>query len=151
MHDWTRVSAGTFHDFHDAWITHIKEALNAGLLPDPYYALGEQRTGDFGPDVLTLKAEDDDSASDESVSAFAQQGVVALAASPPQVFTTQEAVEDVAFYLERQRAVVIRHASGDRVVAIIEIVSRANRHSQRTLGDFVDRWLLRCSRGFMLW
>jgi hypothetical protein len=28
MHDWTRVSAGTYHDFHNAWITHIKEALN---------------------------------------------------------------------------------------------------------------------------
>jgi len=31
MHNWTRVSAGTFHDFHNAWITHIKESLNAGL------------------------------------------------------------------------------------------------------------------------
>lgn len=28
MHDWTRVSAGTLHAFHNAWITHIQEALN---------------------------------------------------------------------------------------------------------------------------
>ena len=31
LHDWARVSAGTYHDFHNSWITHLKEALNAGL------------------------------------------------------------------------------------------------------------------------
>ena len=30
VHDWTRVSAGTFHAFHNAWITHIQEMLNDG-------------------------------------------------------------------------------------------------------------------------
>ena len=55
IHDWTRVSAGTFHDFHNSWITHLKEALNAGLLPQSYYAMGEQQAGDVGPDILTLK------------------------------------------------------------------------------------------------
>ena len=111
MHDWTRVSAGTFHDFHNAWITHIKESLNAGLLPNPYYALGEQRAGEFGPDVLTLKAE----GTDEAVFSFSTEsdGMVAVALSPPKVQASQEAVEDMAFYLQRQRAVVIRHASGE--------------------------------------
>ena len=32
VHDWTRVSPGTFHDFHGRWITHLSESLNAGLL-----------------------------------------------------------------------------------------------------------------------
>jgi hypothetical protein len=32
IHDWTRVDAGTFHDFHQAWITHLKETLNDGVL-----------------------------------------------------------------------------------------------------------------------
>ena len=137
MHDWTRVSAGTFHAFHNAWITHIQESLNAGLLPNPYYALGEQRAGEFGPDVLTLKAE----GTDDAVFSFSTEsdGMVAVAVSPPKVQASQEAVEDMAFYLQRQRAVVIRHASGDRVVAIIEIVSRANRHSMQTLNDFADK------------
>jgi hypothetical protein len=31
VHDWTRVSAATFHDFHGAWIVHLKETLNAPL------------------------------------------------------------------------------------------------------------------------
>ena len=25
VHDWTRATAGTFHDFHLGWITHLKE------------------------------------------------------------------------------------------------------------------------------
>ncbi len=27
IHDWTRVTAGTWHDFHLAWITEIRNAL----------------------------------------------------------------------------------------------------------------------------
>jgi hypothetical protein len=57
VHDWTRVTAGTFHAFHNAWITHLQEALNGRILPNGYYALGEQRSGDIGPDILTLHAD----------------------------------------------------------------------------------------------
>ena len=49
VHDWTRVDAGIFHDFHNAWITHLKEALNEGLLPDGYYAQAEQHAGRLIP------------------------------------------------------------------------------------------------------
>ena len=45
VHDWTRVEAGTFHDFHHSWIEELKRALNAGLLPLAYYAQAEQRAG----------------------------------------------------------------------------------------------------------
>lgn len=33
LHDWTRVEAGMFHSFHNAWITHLGDTLNGGLLP----------------------------------------------------------------------------------------------------------------------
>jgi hypothetical protein len=33
IHDWTRVDAGIFIDFHHAWIKVIKRALNRGRLP----------------------------------------------------------------------------------------------------------------------
>ncbi len=56
VHDWTRVSPGTFHDFHGRWITHLSESLNAGLLPAGYYALSEQPAEDAWPDVLALEA-----------------------------------------------------------------------------------------------
>ena len=54
VHDWTRVDAGIFHAFHQAWITHIASALNQGLLPPDYYALAEGIAGGVGPDVLAL-------------------------------------------------------------------------------------------------
>jgi len=56
IHDWTRVDAGIFHDFHHEWISTIKRALNAGVLPPDYYALAEQIAGGLGPDVLTLES-----------------------------------------------------------------------------------------------
>ena len=49
IHDWTRVSAGTFHAFHLSWISEIQEALNSGLLPADYYAQAEQTGGPMGP------------------------------------------------------------------------------------------------------
>jgi hypothetical protein len=55
VHDWTRVSAGTFHDFHQAWIIAIRDALNDGLLPEGYYAMAEQVAGRPHPDVLALE------------------------------------------------------------------------------------------------
>ena len=76
IHDWTRVDAGLFHNFHLQWIAHLSSALNAGVLPADYYALAEQRTGGFEPDVLALKlASDTDEAS---------SGGLAVAAAPPR-------------------------------------------------------------------
>src|SRR5207244_11703001 len=71
VHDWTRVEAGIFHDFHHAWIEEIKRALNNGVLPDDYYALAEQFAAGLGPDVLTLQGSGDGEAD---------------AAGPPRMF-----------------------------------------------------------------
>jgi hypothetical protein len=96
MHDWTCVSAGTFHAFHNAWITHLQEALNAGRLPPEYYALGEQRAEDVSPDLLTLHAEDE--GSDENGGGTGHTvGMVAVAESPPAVRIHLEAEPDLAF------------------------------------------------------
>jgi hypothetical protein len=56
LHDWTRVDAGIFHDFHLEWIHSLKAVLNSGLLPPEYYALAEQVAGGLHSDVLTLEA-----------------------------------------------------------------------------------------------
>ena len=42
IHDWSRVEAGIFQDFHHAWVEQIKRSLNDGVLPDDYYATGER-------------------------------------------------------------------------------------------------------------
>jgi hypothetical protein len=51
IHDWTRVDAGLFHDFHQGWTTALSSALNAGVLPPNYFALMEQRIQGPIPDV----------------------------------------------------------------------------------------------------
>ena len=145
LHDWTRVSAGTYHDFHNAWITHLKEALNESFLPEPYYALGEQRAGDTGPDLLALRE------ANGQVNVFPSesdgQGMVAVAEAPPRVHLAQEASLEAAFYLAKRRTLVIRHATGDRIVALVEIVSPANKHTRKAAEDFVDKVLAALHEG----
>src|SRR5437588_185051 len=55
IHDWTKVPAGIFHDFHHEWISTIKRSVNQSLFGTSYYALAEQIAGGLGPDVLTLQ------------------------------------------------------------------------------------------------
>jgi len=147
MHDWTRVPAGIFHHFHNTWITELSNALNAGVLPPDHYALGEQQSGDIGPDVLTLHAQDYEAndvdaefgGSSRSIEGNEGGNLVALAEAPPKVSVTQDAAEDIHFYLARQRTIAIRHVSGDRVIALLEIVSPGNKHGRRPLDNFIDK------------
>ena len=55
IHDWTRVRANRFHDFHQSWTIAIRNALNAGQLPSGYFAMVEQKAGGPEPDVITLE------------------------------------------------------------------------------------------------
>jgi hypothetical protein len=89
IHDWTRVSAGTFHAFHLAWIAELQRVLNAGRLPPNYYALAEQVAGDVIPDVLTLQAANDAPAR----APLGTDGGIAVAEAPPRVSLHAEANE----------------------------------------------------------
>jgi hypothetical protein len=148
VHDWSRVNAGTFHAFHNAWITHLQEALNDGVLPPGYYALGEQRAGQLIPDLLTLHAEDPDDT--ESARAAPDSGGVMLAQSPPKVAIIDESDTDAAAYLSKQRTLVIRHASGDRMIAIVEIVSPANKRGALNVQQLVQKSITALGQGYHL-
>ncbi len=141
VHDWTRVDAGIFHDFHNAWITHLRQALNAGLLPQDYYALGEQVAGGLGPDVVTLRApcEEGNGTPGEV------QGTSAVAVAPPKVRRTVRA--EAEQYTRRQRTLVIRHVSDHRIVALIEIVSPGNKASSHAFRTLLDKALAALSQG----
>ena len=41
IHDWTRVPAGTWHDFHVGWVARLGRELNTGPLPNGYHALAQ--------------------------------------------------------------------------------------------------------------
>jgi hypothetical protein len=120
VHDWTRVDAGIFHDFHNAWITHLRDALNEGLLPRGYYALAEQHAGRWVPDLLTLHA----SPPDTSALSPPPSGSLAVADAPPRVRKT---IIASASGRTRRRTLAIRHVSGHRLIALLEIVSPANK------------------------
>src|SRR3954469_21493042 len=100
IHDWTRVTAGTWHDFHLAWIAELRNALNGGLLPPSYYAQAEQIAGPLGPDVLTLQ-EPDVPTNGAAEPSTGGGGGIALATSPPRTrFTAEGEMND---YVLRRR------------------------------------------------
>jgi hypothetical protein len=137
IHDWTRVGAGIFHDFHISWVCRISEALNSRILPDDYYALSERHPGPLDPDVLTRKG----LAGPRDEPGF-EGTAVGLKVAPPR--TAFQAESDASFYRRKRPSIVVRRASGDDVVAMIEIVSPGNKDSRRALRAFVDKaaWLL---------
>jgi hypothetical protein len=132
IHDWTKVIAGIFHDFHHEWISTIKRALNSGILPPDYYALAEQFAGGLGPDVLTLERNDNDGGPISPAGAIAT-----LTTAPPKArFTRAAEMEAMA---RKQSHIAIRHRSGHDVIAVIEIVSPGNKASRNALRSFVGK------------
>jgi hypothetical protein len=134
VHDWTRVDAGIFHDFHVSWIPEIRKVLNGGLLPDGYYALAEQHAGRSIPDLLTLHTS---AATQEPVSLPSTTGGTAVAESPPRARRKQTVAP--AELLTRPRTLAIRHVSGHRLVALLEIVSPANKDRARSVDEFAAK------------
>ena len=74
VHDWTRVEAGVFHEFHGDWIFTLKNALNQGVLPPDYYAMGEQVAGGLLPDIVSPG----NNASRHAFSSFVQKSLELL-------------------------------------------------------------------------
>lgn len=135
MHDWTRVDAGIYHHFHGAWLYQLSHALNHGVLPADYYALTDQIVYPLGPDVLTLRPPSPNPPRGPA-------GGTAVAASPPAAETTTSAKLNVR--RRTYKRLTVRHVSGDKVVAVIELMSPGNKASRRDLTAFLDKavWLL---------
>jgi hypothetical protein len=129
VHDWTRVSAGTFHHFHQRWIGAIGDALNTGLLPPGYFALAEQKAGGPEPDVVTLRLP-------QRPDPDPGAGGVSVTDVPPKTRFRQEA--DAANYARRADRLTVRHPEGE-VVAVIEIVSPGNKDSRHAIRAFTRK------------
>ena len=131
MHDWTKVEAGIFHAFHHEWISEVSRALNQGLLPSSYYAMPELVAAGFEPDVLTLQR-----SGGIEVDEPAGGTAIALASRPQTRFTAQTEKE---FYRRKKSSIVVRHVSGDRIVAMLEIVSPGNKSNRHAIRAFLDK------------
>ena len=130
-HDWTKVDTGTFHAFHTGWITHLSEALNGGVLPAGYYALPEQHGGSVIADVLTLQTP-----SPVVAPLPATEGGVAVVDAPPRV---RRKVSLSPTARATRRTLTIRHVSGHRIVALIQILSPANKDRAAHVAEFADK------------
>ncbi len=115
IHDWTRFEAGDFHHFHLSWVVAIADPLNGGLLPEGYMAILERVTGRPIPDVVTLEAR-------------------GPREEPEGGIASMERI----IYASRADRVAIRHGR-EKVVAIIEILSRGNKESRHTIRSFVEK------------
>jgi hypothetical protein len=131
MHDWGLVEAGIYHDFHHEWISEIKNALNRGILPPDHYALAEQVAAGFGPDVLTLQG---NSGPDEPAG-YGGKTPATLIQEKPKATHTAKKIGGIS--ARRKSLVAVRHVTGDRVVAIIEIVSPGNKNTAHAFRSFV--------------
>ena len=144
VHNWAQVSDGAFHDFHYSWVLEIKRALKRGLLPEGYYVMAEQLGGDLGvPDVLTLQATTAKPPTECRLS-----GTVTLTETPPRVHTRSTIARDP--YARRQRTLVIRHTSDDRIVAMIEVLSAGNKSSRHAFRSFLGKAIAALDGGIHL-
>lgn len=145
IHEWSRIPPGLYSDLHNAWTTEIRNALNGGVLPAKFYAVAEQVVGPFGPDVLSLQATEEHPS--EQVGEQSN-GPTSLALTRPRVRFTAETMMDA--FVSRQRTLVIRHSSDDRVIALVEIVSPGNKASRHALRSFVEKAAEALYRGYHL-
>ena len=133
IHDWTRVEAGVFHGFHVAWIGELRKALNSGLLPSKYYADAEQYAPQKQADVLTLHQSDPDF---ESLSEPYGGGVTTL----PSIRTASHRAALVDQKPQtKMRRVAVRHVSGHRPIAFLELVSPGNLKGSDNRSEFCQK------------
>lgn len=144
IHDWTLVEDGIIHAFHTTWMGALQNSFNDGLLPKGYYALAEQHAGRYITDVLTLHASPEPW---EAPILPPATGGVALAEAPPRL-RLKQTVEPAALALRRSLA--IRHVSGHRLIALLEIVSLANKDRAQRVSEFAEKAVSALERGVHL-
>ena len=140
-HNWRAVKAGVFHVLHQSYSVYLCEHLNAGLLPDGFFAVPEGRVQGWEPDVLAV----DRTTRPPRPGGRSRGpgGQVAVADAPPSarsVSRPQPETEAQAYARRADRVAVRRRQDGDafgRVVAVIEIVSPGNKVSADAVRAFV--------------
>jgi hypothetical protein len=121
-------------------------------LPPGFYALAEQHLGQVIPDVLTLSSgplSDSNGSPGTSLGGGTATGAVALADAPPKVALRMTASEE-EYYRVTRRTLAIRHRSGHRVIAMIEIASPGNKDGKRPLEQFVSKAVAALQNGIHL-
>ena len=140
LDDWTRVDAGTFHAFHQAWVTYISEGLNDGGLPPGYYAHQERRFG-----AETAVAGEGDLLALEMPPGGAWDGGdgggAVLLEAPPRaaVETDLSDLTEEAYYADRADRLTLKREIDHRVIALVEVCSPGNKDRRDTVDRFTRK------------
>ncbi len=110
--------------------------MNKGLLPAGYYALAEQHAGRAIPDLLTLHSSPAERVLPTTEASSPISGGTAVAIEPPHV-RRRQTIEPLG--LARRRSLAIRHVSEHRLVALLEIISPANKDRESTARGFAAK------------
>jgi len=131
--------------------------MNLGLLPSEYYALAEQHMGGYIADVLVLRAPLQfvpNAATNESGNVptpnpsspdSRAKAIEHVAVMDPPKTAVHESVEINVANL--RRSIAIRHISTHRIVALIEIVSPANKDREESVEAIVQKTVQALAHG----
>ncbi|MGL6095960.1 MAG: DUF4058 family protein [Fimbriiglobus sp.] len=139
IHDWTRVTAGEFHHFHQTWAAAISAAFNRGVLPPGYQAWVERKAVGWEPDVLALTSSYGTPDADGGTA-------TAVAMSKTRIVVHESDADD---YAARANRVAVRRKGGE-LVAVVEIVSPGNKDSRNALTAFLRKTTELIDRGIHL-
>lgn len=128
VHDWTRISPGGFHTFHQDWTIELYRALNRGLLPAGYAAFTDLKVETYEPDVVAIG----------TGGPPPPAGGVGVADAPPRARQIIRAETESAAYARKANRISVRHEFGT-VVAIIEVVSPGNKDTRHAARSFVRK------------
>lgn len=143
-HDWTKVVPGVFHDFHSSWIAAFLRTLNSGVLPSDLYARAEQGATQFDSESLPRHID-----LYREPREFIPGGGTAVATARPKAHVIGK-VDEAALYALKRRTLTIRHATNDRIVALLEIASPGNKDRVQSVQRFVDKAVAALQSGYHL-
>jgi hypothetical protein len=114
------------------------------VLPPDYYAMADQVAGPGNPDVLTLQRHP------TPKQPASQPGATALAADVARQVRFHGRAKPERRATWRPKRVAVRHKTGDRVVALVEIVSPNNKSSRAAIRSFAEKLATFISDGIHL-
>lgn len=124
VHDWTRVFAGLFHDFHMSWVCELSRELNDHLLPSDHYALIE-RAPELTDDWW-------------------------YSPTPSQGERVPDTLLEEEIYAYKTRSLVIHHERDERIIARLELLSPGHKSSWGALQAFLTRSVAALTQGIHL-
>ena len=127
LHDWTKAEAGAFHEVHAGWLIYLRDALNDGRLPPGYRAHAERRADLFVPDVLALEPDPPPLPEPTEVG-----GVAVAEPQTSRRLTLRPDPRPI-------RVLAVRHTTGERIVAVVELVSAGNKDRPESVREFASK------------